>query len=486
MNEKEEFIKAFDEIMKDEDDNTTVEEVAVKKKKKFKIWKLFLLLLVLILIAFISYVYIIILNPKVIIATEFGNSIKSLSFIIEPLKVDYKLEDNYSIDLNSKININNDSEDMKTLKKLIDNTNLNLNYKYEKETQKASMDFTLTANNANLLGNYYIQAKENYIKIDEITKQYYKLQDLEQDLFNTKLTLEDIDYIYNKVLNNLSSNIKNEWFSKKVSLDTNPTVTASLIISRDDCIELLSSIRNELFEDDKVIEMLSIIYSKNEINELKNKEIKLDFDKIEVIIKKEIIENKLDSIEINVIDEKDCELKNGVIYNQGCIAEDEKTLIYEKNNNKINITLIENQDILNEIEILKDSASFELISTAKDNKTITLKGNNDGDNYYSYTIIIPSIYDIKNKVDSKDIRYDEVGLKFKNTINNNLITDSVITVKFAYDKSIIDMTINNELKVSKVSDSINVDVSDFKEIKSIKELFASIVIEVDEGEDISE
>ena len=77
-------------------------------------------------------------------------------------------------------------------------------------------------------------------------------------------------------------------------------------------------------------------------------------------------------------------------------------------------------------------------------------------------------------------------MKFKNTINNNLITEGVITAKFAYDKSIIDMTINNELKVSKVSDSINVDVSNYKEIKSIKELFDSIVIEVDEGEDISE
>ena len=73
MNEKEEFIKAFDEIMKEKDD-IAVEEVPVKKKKKFKIWKLFIFLIILVLITFISYIYIIVLNPKVIVATELANS----------------------------------------------------------------------------------------------------------------------------------------------------------------------------------------------------------------------------------------------------------------------------------------------------------------------------------------------------------------------------------------------------------------------------
>lgn len=441
MDNKEDIMKDFSELSSIGGEQSSFD--TSKKKKGINIWLILIILCILLLVGIVVYFAIFMLKPKIVMVNGMGKMLDSLSPIVEPLKVNYNIGDKFNI--NNTTTIIGSGEAFEEYKSILDNSKLTLNYKYDKTNKKMLLDLDSTIDNVNLVGNYYINDKENYMFIQDIYDKYIKLENLNIDLFEDLITKDDLIYIYNKFIDSLTNNIKEEWFERTINFDNGPTVISTLNLSKDDYISLASNVKTELLNDSKVIEILKLVYSQEDIDYLKNENVNVDFDKISLSVKQSIIRNNLQSVELITTTGSDVE-----------------NILFENLDDKMKITSLKNDKNLASVEITINGKNFEIVVKEEENVDATIKGNEDN-GYYTYTVISTN----NNYLSSTDAGSNtyELSYKFKYIVNDNFIYDTYIG--FKYQESEIIMS--NKGSITNLAEDINVDISNYVDYKEVNQ-----------------
>lgn len=441
MDNKEDIMKDFSELSSIGGEQSSFD--TSKKKKGINIWLILIILCILLLVGIVVYFAIFMLKPKNVMINGMGKMLDSLSPIVEPLKVNYNIGDKFNI--NNTTTITGSGEAFEEYKSILDNSKLTLNYKYDKTNKKMLLDLDATIDNVNLVGNYYINDKENYVFIQDIYDKYIKLENLNIDLFEDSITKDDLIYIYNKFIDSLTNNIKEEWFERTINFDNGPTVISTLNLSKDDYISLASSVKTELLNDSKVIEILKLVYSQEDIDYLKNENVNVDFDKISLSVKQSIIKDNLQSVELITTTGSDVE-----------------NILFENLDDKMKITSLKNDKNLASVEITINGKNFEIVVKEEEKVDATIKGNEDN-GYYTYTVISTN----NNYLSSTDAGSNtyELSYKFKYIVNDNFIYDTYIG--FKYQESEIIMS--NKGSITNLAEDINVDISNYTDYEDIDE-----------------
>lgn len=424
MEEQEQIMKEFNEIIGS--DNPTISNEKPPKKKGFKLWKFCLVLFILSLVAMIVYFAVFMLKPKVVMVNGVGKALNSLYPLIEPLQTNYTISDNFSV--NSTNTITATGEGIDEYKDILDNVELKANMMYDKANKKALVDMDLNISETNIGFNYYVNAKENYMFLNDVYDKYLKLDDLEEDIFTTRVTIEDINYILNKLKTSLSNNLDDSWFNREIIFDNGPTVISTLNLSNQNYGTLVNSVRTDFLNDTRIVEILSLVYEQEEIEALKTENIEADFNNMSLKIKQSIIQDNLQSLEFAITDDTDT-LK----------------LVFEKNDNKINIIGYNDNEVEFKIDITINGKKFDAIITKSDIQIATLKGSEKG-NYYTYTL---------NAIDEYTNETTELFYTCNYIVNDKLTYD----ITFGVKTTASNIAINSKGIINKLSEDINVDAS---------------------------
>lgn len=441
MDNKEDIMKDFSELSSVGGEQSSFDTPT--KKKGINIWLILIILCILLFVGIVVYFAIFMLKPKIVMVNGMGKMLDSLSPIVEPLKVNYNIGD--KINVSNTTTITGSGQDIEVYKSILDNSKLTFDYKYDKTNKKMLLDLDATIDSVNLVGNYYINDKENYLFIQDIYDKYIKLENLDMDLFSTSITIDDLIYIYNKFLDSINNNLKEEWFSREINFNNGPTVISTINLSKEDYISLMTSVKTELLNDSKVIEILKLVYSKEDIDDLKNENVNVDFDKISLSVKQSIIKDNLQSVELITTTGSDVE-----------------NILFEKLDDKMKITSLKNDKNLASVEITINGKNFEIVVKEEENVDATIKGNEE-DGYYTYTVISTNnnyLYDTDDGSNTYELSY-----KFKYIVNDNFVYDTYIGFKYQENEIVM----SNKGSITNLAEDINVDTSNYADYKEVNQ-----------------
>lgn len=446
MDNKEDIMKDFSELSSVGGEQSSFD--TPKKKKGINIWLILIILCILLLVGIVVYFAIFMLKPKSVMVNGMGKMLDSLSPIVEPLKVNYNIGDKINVSNNTTITAS--GQDVEDYKSILDNSKLTLNCKYDKTNKKMLLDLDATIDEVNLKGNYYINDKENYMFIQDIYDKYIKLENLDMDLFTNSITKDDFIYIYNKFLNSINNNLKEEWFSREINFDNGPTVISTINLSKEDYITLISSVKTELLNDSKIIEILKLVYSQEQIDYLKNESFDVYFDKLSLKVTQSVIKDNLQNVELAIATDNTVE-----------------KMVFENLDDKMLITLFNDNEKEGIIEITTNGKNFSIIVKGKsDNISLTVKGNEEND-YYKYTIIVPNT--IYGRNDNREIvtttNNIELSYKFKYIVKDSFIYDTYFGIKSEGNEIVM----SNKGSITNLAEDINVDISNYTDYEDIDE-----------------
>lgn len=329
----------------------------------------------------------------------------------------------------------------------LNNSTLNYEYRIDTEAKKLYFDGSLLFNMQELLGiNFYQNENISYIFLRNLFDKYIAVED--NDIFTyleeSANSKEDIDYIYNLMVESIKNNITAD--DIKVSnekIDNKDVKKISLELDDKRFEELTNNIIDDIKNDKRANEILGDFISQMEttINENKNTTTKTD----DVFINYNIYTNKNNIIRYEV-EFGDNTSKATIRYND----EDKKSIelleddtvigsaSITKENNNLNVGLTINNENIGTIVISENETSVDLsISDVTDPSTVVqIKYNSQKENTNinsTFTIdmsINGTPINFMNITDTKTITENNANFSNINTTNNinaNDLTEEDIT-----------------------------------------------------------
>ena len=285
----------------------------------------------------------------------------------------------------TKININpmfgNSSDGTDVIIGNLNNSTFNYEYRLDTESKRMYMDGSLLLNSTELLGLNFYQAEDiSYAFLRNIFDKYIVIED--SDIFTyleeSKKATDDINYIYDKIIESLSSNITNDDI-KVTNIDGKKKISLELNSKR--LNEISKNIVNDLKKDDRAKKILG-----SSLNELDTTTSSSTTDNKNYLYysiyleKNDIVtyefgvkDNNEDySIEFNDGTEKSFVIKEGN-------AESLKATI-EENNGTTTINLSSNNTNIGTVTISDNNISFNIIDESSNtslnaNITSATEGN---------------------------------------------------------------------------------------------------------------
>lgn len=444
MDSKEQIMKDYNELDSLEDSQSNNNK---KKKKKFSIWLILLIVCILLIIGGLVFFFLFALKPKALLVNGVDKMLGSFYTIVEPLRMDYNIPNNYSVTNSTKVTYNGEDESMKNL---FDNMQLNANYMYDGSNKKAYLDVDSNLAGSNLNVDYYVNDVEQFISLENITNGYIKLEDFPRSIFmSSNFTNEDINRIYNKTANSLENSIEESWVSRNISISSG-TATVTLTLSKKNYNTVLNNLKNDLFKDSKVLEFLTRMYGEDYVIELRDMDLtntdEEDIkDYLTVIVEQSIIQDDLKKVEFIT---KDTNVTN--------------RFSFINNNGDITITSYTDGEITSEAKLKIDGKNFNLILNSDQDNPSTLKGS-EADGFYTYTLTTLTVP--QTSLDATDSaligpapsQNFEITYKFKNTIGANVTYENSIGIN--YDD--LNLVIDSTGTIASLGQEINVDTSNY-------------------------
>ena len=346
----------------------------------------------------------------------------------------------------TKININpmfgNSSDGTDVIIGNLNNTTFNYEYRLDTESKRMYMDGSLLLNSTELLGLNFYQAEDiSYVFLRNIFDKYIVMED--SDIFTyleeSKKATDDINYIYDKIIESLGNNITNDDI-KVTNVDLKKKITLELNSKR--LNEISKNIVNDLKKDDKAKKILG-----SSLDELDTSSSTTDNNNSLYysiyLVRSEIVtyeagvkDNSKDySIEFNDGTEKSFVIKEGN-------TESLKAII-EENNGTTTINLSSNNTNIGTVTISDNNISFNIIDEASNtslnaNITSITEGNvitttfnmaisNSGVNVDLLTLtdtktLTDGVADFSNINTTNNIDINSLTETDITTIENNLMT----------------------------------------------------------------
>ena len=390
-----------------------------RRKRKNKI--LFALFIILILAVAGFFIYIGLYldklsKPKTVI----GTGIDQVSYYLKGLVGDdarYKIGDNFTISgsidflLDSEkylyeSSTNPDSYNKYKLIKNMSNMSTEYNIKQDKSNKRLYADINQKINDMDILSaKFYSENSTEYYAANNITKTYVNNGSLNyfETLDEENTTKDNIEYIYDIVLNSFKENLKDEYFDKKqVSQLINGKEKVvnqySIRLTNQNIREILSGTINTIKEDERANKVLTNTFKNFEKYSIDNEKIFLDSD---------------ESYTFNVYSTKYTykPVKYELIHIKG---DYKKTYTYEGDASKGEIYIVEQDNLLYDIEAnMKKNHMEFIINDAKGNKIgeALIEKDSNGANY---------TYNFDNKKERYDITYSS---KFTDVKKNKSYTN---------------------------------------------------------------
>ena len=285
----------------------------------------------------------------------------------------------------TKININpmfgNSSDGTDVIIGNLNNSTFNYEYRLDTESKNMYLDGSLLFSNAEMLGiNFYQAESISYVFLRNIFDKYIVIED--SDIFTyleeSKKATDDINYIYDKIIESLGSNITNDDI-KVTNVDGKKKISLELNSKR--LNEISKNIVNDLKKDDRAKKILgssldeldtSTSSSTTDNNNYLYYSIYLEKNDI-VTYEFGVKDNNEDySIEFNDGTEKSFVIKEGN-------AESLKATI-EENNGTTTINLSSNNTNIGTVTISDNNISFNIIDESSNtslnaNITSATEGN---------------------------------------------------------------------------------------------------------------
>ena len=316
----------------------------------------------------------------------------------------------------------------------LNNSSFNYNYIIDTDSKRMYLDGSLLFNGSELLGLNYYQAEDiSYILLRNIFDKYLTVEDT--DIFSyleeSKKLSDDINYVYDKIIDSLGKNITesdikvtNEDGKKKISLELN----------NQRLTEITENIINDLKSDSKVKEIFG--------NELDNITLSTNTSNNNALISYSIYleKNAITSYEFRI---KDNEADYAFTFNNGSdksivMKQGNEEIIradIENNNNTITVNLSISNTNIGSIIISENNISLNIVDETSGtslNATLTANTTSNTTNTTFNLSIANSgtSYDLISINDTQTIISNEADFSNINTTNNvniNDLTDEEIT-----------------------------------------------------------
>ena len=317
----------------------------------------------------------------------------------------------------------------------LNNTTFNYEYAIDTESKRMYMDGSFILNMQELMGiNFYQTENISYILLRNIFDKYITIEnnDIFSYLEESKQATEDINYIYDKIIESLGNNITNDDI-KVTNVDSKKKI--SLELNNDRLNEISKNIVKDLKNDKKAKEILGNnldnISSSNDTSESNNSTLSYSIylSKNEIVTYEIASKSKDEnvSIEFNngneksfVINQDNSEVLKAVIENNN----DTTTINLSSNNTNIgSITISDNNISLNIMDEATGTGLNANVTSATENNVITTNVNvsmsTNGSN-----IDIIKITDTKTITEGVA---DFTNINTTNNVNINNLTETDIT-----------------------------------------------------------
>ena len=348
----------------------------------------------------------------------------------------------------TKININpmfgNSSDGTDVIIDNLNNSTFNYEYRLDTESKRMYMDGSLLLNSTELLGLNFYQAEDiSYAFLRNIFDKYIVIED--SDIFTyleeSKKATDDINYIYDKIIESLGSNITNDDI-KVTNVDGKKKISLELNSKR--LNEISKNIVNDLKKDDRAKKILGSSLDELDTTTSSSTTDNNNYLYYSIYLEKNDIvtyefgvkDNNEDySIEFNDGTEKSFVIKEGN-------AESLKATI-EENNGTTTINLSSNNTNIGTVTISDNNISFNIIDESSNtslnaNITSATEGNvitttfnmaisNSGVNIDLLTLtdtktVTDGIADFSNINTTNNIDINSLTETDITTIENNLMT----------------------------------------------------------------
>lgn len=346
----------------------------------------------------------------------------------------------------TKININpmfgNSSDGTDVIIGNLNNTTFNYEYRLDTESKRMYMDGSLLLNSTELLGlNFYQIEDISYTFLRNIFDKYIVMED--SDIFTyleeSKKATDDINYIYDKIIESLGNNITNDDI-KVTNVDLKKKITLELNSKR--LNEISKNIVNDLKKDDKAKKILG-----SSLDELDTSSSTTDNNNSLYysiyLVKSEIVtyeagvkDNSKDySIEFNDGTEKSFVIKEGNTESLKAVIEESNgttTINLSSNNTNIGtVTISDNNISFNIIDEASNTSLNANITSITEGNVITTTFNmaisNSGVNIDLLTLtdtktLTDGVADFSNINTTNNIDINSLTETDITTIENNLMT----------------------------------------------------------------
>lgn len=348
----------------------------------------------------------------------------------------------------TKININpmfgNSSDGTDVIIGNLNNSTFNYEYRLDTESKRMYMDGSLLLNSTELLGLNFYQAEDiSYAFLRNIFDKYIVIED--SDIFTyleeSKKATDDINYIYDKIIESLGSNITNDDI-KVTNVDGKKKISLELNSKR--LNEISKNIVNDLKKDDRAKKILGSSLDELDTTTSSSTTDNKNYLYYSIYLEKNDIvtyefgvkDNNEDySIEFNDGTEKSFVIKEGN-------AESLKATI-EENNGTTTINLSSNNTNIGTVTISDNNISFNIIDESSNtslnaNITSATEGNvitttfnmaisNSGVNIDLLTLtdtktVTDGVADFSNINTTNNIDINSLTETDITTIENNLMT----------------------------------------------------------------
>lgn len=355
----------------------------------------------------------------------------------------YSMTGTVSFDLDSEYYKKSTNEEDIKINNLIKNlNNLDTKFKIQKNQSKniGYMELSSKIKDESIIDSkYYIADSTKYYYVKDIVDDYVNDGSCNyfENLNSNTTEKENIDYIYNFVINSIKSNLKDEYFTKKEQKDK---FIVTMKLDNSDINEILNNVVKDLKNDKK---------SKNILNNIDKKILKTKFNET-YLEKDEYYKITIDTTKI---------LRKPIKYKVEHISNSiTKTYTYEGNNTKGVLYYSENNELKYKINIefhgkeikarIKNSSNKEVgefrLESNNYNSTITIAFN---DNNKKLDLIYSSKYTKVNKNNSYT-NTKNASFKYIENKETKLNGNITVTIKADTKFSILTDVSNAKLKVN--------------------------------------
>lgn len=270
----------------------------------------------------------------------------------------------------------------------LNNSTLNYEYRLDTESKQMYFDGSFIFNMQELIGiNFYQNEKISYIFLRNIFDKYITVED--NDIFSyleeSAKSKEDIDYIYNLMIESIENNITEDDIKiGSDKIDDSNVKKISLALDEKRFEELSDNIVKDIKNDERANEILGDFISQMETTIADNANTTTEVQQMDIsysiyINKNDIIRYELefdDSISKATIRYNDRDTKSIELLEDGTVI---GSASITKENNAINMDLTVNGENIGSIIISENQVSFDFSITNSSN-VLQIKYNSQGDN----------------------------------------------------------------------------------------------------------